>query len=669
VNNPADLGVIPPHQVNGSPPHGLSPGPIPAASGNGFAPRTLPSKGRKGRGRLIAWSVLAALLLGGGAAGVYVATRPPTARPDVLLHPVKKEDLNVTVTEKGTLESAENKDVVCRVRAGSKGFASTINWVIDDGTKVKKGDLLMVLDDSALLDQLRDQKIKVDNALALKIQAEKTYEITIKNNEKLIAEADNVLTLATIDLDKYTGLESDPARTPLGAVAGALATLNESGDYRQKLDDLTGQARLADSDVEQNRDRAAWADRMVKMKYMSPAQAQAERSRLESSVEKLRSLQSQRSLLIAYERRKMLADLKSKVENAQRALEKEKLAASATEVQADIDRTTKRSVYFQELEKLRDIDDQIKECRIYAPQDGMVVYYKPESSRFGTSTQGLIDQGAQVKEGQKLLRIPNLDRMMVNTKVHEATVGRIRGDVRVSTGLFDSLRTGLLSNADPFSRIVSQREDFLETVREKYRQHEYTLAHRGQAASIRVDAIPDRLLRGRVRTVSAVASQADSWISDVKLYQTYVLIEDEVEGLKPDMTAEVTIHVDAAKEQVLAVPLQAVVGGAELGAKREVFVRTPTGYDRREVTLGLYNEKMVEVRDGLHEGDEVVINPKVLLGDAKARTRDGGGEGNGEKSGKEGGEKGPGGKKGGKKGGFPGGGPGGPKGPGGPPAN
>ena len=31
---------------------------------------------------------------------------------------------------------------------------------------------------------------------------------------------------------------------------------------------------------------------------------------------------------------------------------------------------------------------------------------------------------------------------------------------------------------------------------------------------------------------------------------------------------------------------------------------------------------MVEVREGLGEGDEVVLNPKVLLGD-KAKTRDG----------------------------------------------
>ena len=48
---------------------------------------------------------------------------------------------------------------------------------------------------------------------------------------------------------------------------------------------------------------------------------------------------------------------------------------------------------------------------------------------------------------------------------------------------------------------------------------------------------------------------------------------------------------------------------------------TPTGPQEKEVTLGLFNDKMVEVRDGLTEGDDVILNPKVLLGDA-AKTRD-----------------------------------------------
>jgi hypothetical protein len=48
----------------------------------------------------------------------------------------------------------------------------------------------------------------------------------------------------------------------------------------------------------------------------------------------------------------------------------------------------------------------------------MVVYFKPEGNRFGqSSATGMIEQGAQVKEGQKMLRIPNLERMQVNAKV------------------------------------------------------------------------------------------------------------------------------------------------------------------------------------------------------------------------------------------------------------
>ena len=70
-------------------------------------------------------------------------------RPDLLLHTVKHESLNLTVVERGTLESADNKDVICRVKAGSKGnYATTIKWVIDDGTLVTRGRPIMILDSS-----------------------------------------------------------------------------------------------------------------------------------------------------------------------------------------------------------------------------------------------------------------------------------------------------------------------------------------------------------------------------------------------------------------------------------------------------------------------------------------------------------------------------------------
>lgn len=603
-----------PH-ANGSP----HPAPEPAHSGA----RALPSHSGRRRNNW-PWVLVLLALLGGAAGfgGYTLLYNSSGERSDVLLHKVKKEDLNVTVTEKGTLESADNRDVVCKVRAGNKGFASTINWVVDDGTYVKKSQLIMILDDSDFQDRYRDQKIKVDTALADKLNAEQAYYIQLKQNEIDIATSETNVIIAELDLNKYTGHKIDPALVGLGAVVGVPSMIVESGEYQQAIDDVTGRLRLEESNVEQNRERAAWADRMVKMRYMSPAQAQAERSKLESSMEAMRKLQTEKSILRNFLRSRMLAQLRSALDNAEKVLDQQKKKAKSSEIQADAFRDAKASVYLQELDKLREIEDQIRQCKIYAPQEGMVVYYKSESSsRFSSSSSntGMIEQGAQVKEGQKLLRIPDLKHMQVNTKVHEAMVGRIKGDVRKSTGFFDSVRLGLLMNPNPLTRLVSMHDDNLERIRNKYRTRETYLDSPGQRASIRVDAMSERTFPGHVRSVAQMASQADSFSSDVKLYSTLVLIDEEVDGLKPDSTAEVTIYVDDVRQAVLAIPLQSVIGGTELGATRKVFVKANGGYEEREVKLGLANERMVEVTEGLQEGDEVVINPKVILGD-RAKT-------------------------------------------------
>jgi HlyD family secretion protein len=238
----------------------------------------------------------------------------------------------------------------------------------------------------------------------------------------------------------------------------------------------------------------------------------------------------------------------------------------------------------------------------------------------------------------------------------------------------ETAQTAMMLNTDPFGRIMATQPDTAEMMRtgpHGLRRHEYKKVADGQRAVIRVESMPEKQFLGHVRSVSAVASQADSWISDVKLYQTYVIIDGELlpdgklvplegEHIKPDMTAEVTISVDAVKMPVITAPIQAIIGGAEMGATREVFVKTPTGFERRDVVLGLYNDRMVEIRTGLVEGDEIVVNPKALLGDKdRTRTREAGESKDKNGDAKERDKPSPGGdpsKAGPGKGGFPGGG-------------
>jgi HlyD family secretion protein len=67
-----------------------------------------------------------------------------------LTHTITRGDLIVTVTEQGTLESAVNTEIKCKVR----GAEIPIIWVIEGGTEVKLGDELVRLETLVFEDRI-----------------------------------------------------------------------------------------------------------------------------------------------------------------------------------------------------------------------------------------------------------------------------------------------------------------------------------------------------------------------------------------------------------------------------------------------------------------------------------------------------------------------------------
>lgn len=530
--------------------------PIPAAptnpalpNGQGVNPHALPSRVPQSQ----QWSRRKKLILGGGGAlaillllGTILLVRGSfrTKRADLEPYHVKRELLELTIIERGALESSRNSDIYCTVKAGQKGStnASIIKWLLEDGSSVKKGDPVIILDDSGFQDQYKTQKIVVDNAQAAKIQAEQAYEIQLSQNESDIKSAEVALEIAEIDLKKY-----------------------QEGDYPQQLKIFEGNIKQAESDVEQQRDRVAWANRMVKKGYLTVTQSQGEQSKLESLQITLTRAEEDRRVLtdpIYGTGKRQITFLQNDVTEKKRALERVRSQAKAKEVQAKIDRDTKKSVYDQEATKLKEIDDEIRKCKIYAPQDGLVVYFVPEQARGGGAQQGIIAQGEPVREGQKLMQIPDLHHMIVNTKVHEALVSKVK---------------------------------------------------KGQPVRVRVDSFPDLTLEGSVESVATVSAQQDFFAADVKVYTTKIKIKSPPEGLKPGMSAEAKITIAAALENVVTLPVQAIVGSVEMGKTRKCFVLTPDGPVEREITVGQSNNSKAEITSGLKEGEDVVLNPGALL--------------------------------------------------------
>jgi HlyD family secretion protein len=522
-------------------------GPIPAPIGTSASPnvtlRRSPARSRP-PGRAVKRLVLAVVLLAIVASGAALLLLPAvdSLRSDVITHTVQYGDLHLTFNEPGSLQSAANTNIVCRVKARTRGstVASTLKWIIEEGTAVETGDVLAQLDDSGLAEDLRAQKIVVAQAHADLVQAEQNMAIVVSQNEGDIQSARVVLELAELDYQKYVKADCEQARQ-----------------------DILGRLSSAQVDVQMWRDRLAWSRRMLKKGYLTPNQVTSDKSGLASSEIALDNVREELRLLDEFTKRRTVTDLQSKVAEARRALERVQEQAHAKQLQAQIDRLAKESVLRIQDSRLHTIEEEIQHCTISAPHAGMVVYFNSEQSRYGSgASQGVIAQGEPVREGQLLMRIPDLTQMIVETQIHETMLAHVHG---------------------------------------------------GERVVIRVHAFPDRVLHGFVKYVSAVPSLREWVWADRKVYPAKIAINEPPADLKPDMTADVTIEADRPLEHVLAVPVEAVVAPPKHGDPGKCFVMTQHGPQQREVVVGLSDTTMVEVKKGLEVGDEVVLNPATLL--------------------------------------------------------
>lgn len=612
------------------------------ANGNGdpaaHAPMTMPQAKPSVVRRYGLYLSLGALLIIAivGSVAILYVTRYVMGSPYTgPTFEAKRQKLQVTIVERGTLESSENSDIIVRVKAGAKGSAgaSIIKWVVDDGTKVKAGDRIIELDDSGYQDTLKTQRNTVQAKQSDWIQAKQDCEIQDIQNEIDIKTAEVKLIQAELELKNYAGYAAADKMTALENQTALRKYLKgefekdvrkesaQFGDkftcaYLQEVSDLEGKIENARSDRESWLDRAAWSQRMVKKGLYSASQAESDQSRLASMEITLRMAEGSLDIYRKFNLELKVTTKWSDVKEAERNHKKTKKQAAAKTEQKKADEVAKRSIYDQEVDRLREMEKDEKFYKVDSPQDGMVVYYIPEQARFGGgSQQATVAQGEPVREGQKLMRIPNLRKMLVNARVHEAMVSKVKPEKAVPTHFGEILRfTSNFGRTNPY--ILLAYSAGFEEIRDEFRDAEVNIKYRGQKALIRVDAFPGKQYHGHVKSKATVASQAEFFSSDVKVYQTMVSIDDlEADAvLNPGMSAEVTILADETEQPVLIIPIQSVVGNVSKGANRKCFVLDQDGYAReRNIVVGLSSDKFVEVVSGVAEGEKIVLNPRLLL--------------------------------------------------------
>jgi HlyD family secretion protein len=193
--------------------------------------------------------------------------------------------------------------------------------------------------------------------------------------------------------------------------------------------------------------------------------------------------------------------------------------------------------------RVREMEDAIGRMTVTAPRAGTVVYVATddgEKKKVGDSCW----------RGQSVIEIPDLRRMEAEGEIDEADAGRVAV---------------------------------------------------GQRVTFRLDAHPDDVFTGRVRSVGgSVQSRSDT--DALKVVKLDIDLDStDPQRMRPGMRFLGTVEVERAPK-ALVVPVEAVFNRS---SGPVVYRKTGWGSEEVHPTLGRRNDRQVEIRSGLKDGDRV----------------------------------------------------------------
>ncbi len=560
--------------------------------------------------------------------------------------------LNITVLEGGSLRAVESQEIKCEARVGYQGLK--ILKIVEEGYEVTPEDIrtnkiLVELDSSDLQKQIVQQDIQFESAAASLTDAQQNYEIQLNQNLSDIKAAEQKARFARMDFDKFLGdkvtqaivdqlgLEQELATEQTNALAKAaavVASMPNRGDSRpgpaartNSVEPKSAQLQvvgaptnrpgptatatapatnqpvataiaadkppkpeptpatpsvvidfapyakieaLGDGEAKQKL-RKFEDDLQVAMKEQGQAKAKLEGSRRlfekgfvtkieleqdeiagENNRLKVQTAVTARDLFLKYEFRKTAEESLSKYAEAVRELVRARKAAISKLAQAEAKLKSAQGQYNIQSRQRKELYEQLDKCTISAKRPGLVVYGGGgDEDYYGGGER--VREGATVRERQSIITIPDMSTMSVRVKIHESYIKKVK---------------------------------------------------KGQRARITVDAFPDTALEGEVSKVGVLPDSQNRWMNpDMKVYLTTITIRGTNDWLKPGMSAKVEVFANCLSN-VVYVPVQAV---SPLEGKQVCYVANGRKPECRTVEVGEFNDEFIEIKNGLKEGERVLL--------------------------------------------------------------
>lgn len=306
----------------------------------------------------------------------------------------RRGDLVIRVTEEGTLRAKESVNITNEV-AG----ASTVAELVDEGTYVEKGQVILRMDSKELIDSKTQQEAKLQTVEAEYKAAVLNLVIKKSEAQSKLSKAEQKVRFAKMDLEKYL-----------------------QGDYPQKKRKAESAIAIAKAEMKQAEDNLYWTERLLEKGVVTRQKLDGDKLTVERARIKVTETTEALRLLEKYEYVKEKARLESEYAEGQKELLRVKqqnesnIALMAAQVASS---KTRLDIHKADFTKLL---EQIEKTVIRAPQSGMLVYEDPHR----WSNNQPLAVGVTTRYGQKLFKLPDLSEMEVDVKIHESQIERIK---------------------------------------------------------------------------------------------------------------------------------------------------------------------------------------------------------------------------------------------------
>lgn len=237
--------------------------------------------------------------------------------------------------------------------------------------------------------------------------------------------------------------------------------------------------------------------------------------------------------------------LKIDYQIARKALEFGEFRNANQRAQAKVDMEITEAEIKRLQAEVTEMEEAIQDMEVKAPKGGIVVYVPNNDGEKPA-------EGDQVSLIQKVVELPNLETMIIETTIPEQVISRVR---------------------------------------------------LGQPVKIVIDAIPERTFTGEVASLGQIVRVKSREEPSMVFDAVIKILDPDIEVMRPGMAARLEI-IDRELKKAISLPASAVIYEND---KTYVRVNSVLGTQRRAVTLAGRQPGTVIISDGVSAGDEILL--------------------------------------------------------------